>query len=80
MNYFGGFEDLALVLSQLGYIVIVARLGPISTNRERACELFAQLTNINSIGPGRNVRQIAEEDFRLTCTVDLTCHELHQRT
>ncbi|KAH7308898.1 hypothetical protein B0I35DRAFT_440943 [Stachybotrys elegans] len=45
VNYFGGFEDLPLILSQLGYIVIVVRIGPISTNRERACEIFAQLTN-----------------------------------
>ncbi|KAK5994322.1 Lipase 1-like protein [Cladobotryum mycophilum] len=45
VNYFGGFEDLALILSQLGYIVIVVRIGPISSNRERACEIFAQLTD-----------------------------------
>jgi hypothetical protein len=43
VNYFGGFEDLPLILSQLGYIVIVVRIGPISSNRERACEIFAQL-------------------------------------
>ncbi|CZR65414.1 uncharacterized protein PAC_15314 [Phialocephala subalpina] len=52
VNYFGGLTDLPLVLSQLGYIVIVVRIGPISTNRERACEIFAQLTNINSPRPG----------------------------
>ncbi|PNP73405.1 hypothetical protein FNYG_13303 [Fusarium nygamai] len=43
VNYFGGFENLPLILSQLGYIVIVVRIGPISSNRERACEIFAQL-------------------------------------
>ncbi|KAH7385033.1 Alpha/Beta hydrolase protein [Cadophora sp. MPI-SDFR-AT-0126] len=52
VNYFGGFEDLPLILSRLGYIVIVARIGPISTNRERACEIFAQLTNVGFPGPG----------------------------
>ncbi|EMT72267.1 hypothetical protein FOC4_g10001718, partial [Fusarium odoratissimum] len=36
VNYFGGFENLPLILSQLGYVVIVVRIGPISTNRERA--------------------------------------------
>ncbi|EXK27363.1 hypothetical protein FOMG_16171 [Fusarium oxysporum f. sp. melonis 26406] len=45
VNYFGGFENLPLILSQLGYVVIVVRIGPISTNRERACEIFAQLTS-----------------------------------
>ncbi|KAH6982393.1 hypothetical protein EDB80DRAFT_691966 [Ilyonectria destructans] len=45
VNYFGGFEDFPLILSRLGYIVIVVRIGPISTNRERPCEIFAQLTN-----------------------------------
>ncbi|PVH68536.1 alpha/beta-hydrolase [Cadophora sp. DSE1049] len=52
VNYFGGFDDLPLALSQAGYIVIVVRIGPISTNRERACEIFAQLTKINFHGPG----------------------------
>jgi hypothetical protein len=52
VNYFGGFEDLPLTLSRLGYVVIVACIGPISSNRDRACELFAQLTNINKGGPG----------------------------
>ncbi|KAK7977162.1 alpha/beta-hydrolase [Apiospora saccharicola] len=51
-NYFGGFENLPLVLSNLGYIVIVVRIGPISTNHERACEIFAQLRRINAGGPG----------------------------
>ncbi|CAI6091792.1 unnamed protein product [Clonostachys chloroleuca] len=44
VNYFGGFENLPLILSQLGYNVIVVRIGPISSNKERACEVFAQLT------------------------------------
>ncbi|KAK8133406.1 hypothetical protein PG984_005418 [Apiospora sp. TS-2023a] len=51
-NYFGGFENLPLILSNLGYIVIVVRIGPISTNHERACEIFAQLRRINAHGPG----------------------------
>ncbi|UZP36767.1 hypothetical protein NXS19_004583 [Fusarium pseudograminearum] len=52
VNYFGGFEDLALGLSTLGYVVIVVRIGPISSNRDRACEIHAQLYNINRNGPG----------------------------
>ncbi|KAK4232856.1 Alpha/Beta hydrolase protein [Achaetomium macrosporum] len=52
VNYFGGFEDLALGLSTLGYVVIVVRIGPISSNRDRACEIYAQLYNINRSGPG----------------------------
>ncbi|KIW18249.1 hypothetical protein PV08_02537 [Exophiala spinifera] len=53
VNYFGGFEDLPLILSNAGYIVIVVRIGPLSTNRERACEVFAQLRKINSSASGR---------------------------
>ncbi|KAH7066051.1 hypothetical protein BKA63DRAFT_584920 [Paraphoma chrysanthemicola] len=45
VNYFGGFDSLPLVLSGLGYRVIVVRIGPFSSNRERACEIFTQLTN-----------------------------------
>ena len=47
VNYFGGFSDLAATLQAEGYIVIQLRLSPISTNKERACEIFAQLTNIS---------------------------------
>ncbi|KAK3353813.1 Alpha/Beta hydrolase protein [Lasiosphaeria hispida] len=47
VNYFGGFSDLALTLAAEGYPVIQVRLSPISSNKERACEIFEQLTNIN---------------------------------
>ncbi|KAK4444437.1 hypothetical protein QBC34DRAFT_474914 [Podospora aff. communis PSN243] len=47
INYFGGFSDLAGVLETEGYIVISARLSPLSSNKERACELFQQLANIS---------------------------------
>jgi hypothetical protein len=43
-NYWGGFEDLSLSLHEEGYTVIVVRLGPLSSNWERACEVYAQLT------------------------------------
>ena len=46
VNHFGGFEDLPLFLSKQGYTVILVRIGPLSTHRDRACEIFAQLTNI----------------------------------
>ncbi len=32
------------MLSEMGYKVLVVRLGPISSNWERACEMYAQLT------------------------------------
>ncbi|KAH8595018.1 hypothetical protein B0O99DRAFT_624170 [Bisporella sp. PMI_857] len=43
-NYWGGFEDLPLALSKEGYTIIVVRIGPFSSNWERACEIYAQLT------------------------------------
>lgn len=43
-RYFGGGIDIATLLANRGYIVIVASVVPISTNWERACELYRQLT------------------------------------
>jgi hypothetical protein len=45
VNYWGGFEDLPLALHNAGYAVIVVRVGPLSSNMERACEIWAQLTD-----------------------------------
>ena len=44
-NYFGGFEDLAEDLVKSGWTIIIPQLGPLSSNWERACELYAQLTH-----------------------------------
>lgn len=39
--YWGGRTDLQSVLRQAGFIVQTAELGPLSSNWDRACELFA---------------------------------------
>ncbi|KAL6401316.1 hypothetical protein AUP68_15184 [Ilyonectria robusta] len=44
LNYFGGVFDIPKILVDRGYTVIVAPVAPISTNWERACELYRQLT------------------------------------
>jgi len=44
VNYFGGVIDIPKLLVREGYTVIVAPVAPISTNWERACELYSQLT------------------------------------
>jgi hypothetical protein len=44
VNYWGGVEDLPRMLRDEGYTVIIATIAPISSNWERACELYAQLT------------------------------------
>ncbi|KAF8533169.1 Alpha/Beta hydrolase protein [Trichophaea hybrida] len=44
-NYFGGFQDIAGTLVNRGWTVIIPQLGPFSSNWERACELYAQLTH-----------------------------------
>ncbi|KAK7393990.1 hypothetical protein QQX98_013225 [Neonectria punicea] len=44
INYFGGEIDIPKLLIDKGYTVIVAPVAPLSTNWERACELYRQLT------------------------------------
>ncbi|KAI3584138.1 hypothetical protein IWW34DRAFT_842975 [Fusarium oxysporum f. sp. albedinis] len=44
VNYFGGVIDIPKILVDRGYTVIVASVSPISSNWERACELYRQLT------------------------------------
>ena len=51
INYWGGFEDLASALQlQTGVPVILPRIGPMSSNWERACELYCQLNMIQRVG------------------------------
>ncbi len=50
-NYWGGFENLAEELQQAAKVpVILPRIGPFSSNWERACELYRQLDNIQASG------------------------------
>ncbi|KAH7067200.1 Alpha/Beta hydrolase protein [Paraphoma chrysanthemicola] len=63
VNYFGGFDSLPLALSGLGYRVIVVRIGPFSSNRERACEIFTQLTH-GGVNP---IRSFDSPDAPPTC-------------
>jgi hypothetical protein len=44
LNYWGGIKDIPSLLMKRGYTVIVTPIAPISSNWERACELYAQLT------------------------------------
>ncbi|EXK77984.1 hypothetical protein FOQG_17330 [Fusarium oxysporum f. sp. raphani 54005] len=44
LNYFGGVIDIPKLLMDKGYTVIIAPVAPISSNWERACELYRQLT------------------------------------
>ena len=39
--YWGGFTDLQETLRGAGYTVYTASIGPFSSNRDRACELYA---------------------------------------
>ena len=53
LNYWGGVEDIPNLLLSRGYTVIVSSIGPLSSNWERACELYRQLTcgrQVNSQG------------------------------
>ncbi|KAF3190681.1 hypothetical protein TWF788_008202 [Orbilia oligospora] len=44
INYWGGIENMPRLLMDKGYTVIITPIGPISSNWERACELYRQLT------------------------------------
>ncbi|KAI5800158.1 Alpha/Beta hydrolase protein, partial [Peziza echinospora] len=44
-NYFGGFVNIAAILASQGWAVICPQIGPVSSNFERACEIYAQLTH-----------------------------------
>ncbi|WKT53706.1 Alpha/Beta hydrolase fold [Fusarium oxysporum f. sp. vasinfectum] len=43
INYWGGFENIPEALQNAGYTVIVVRIGPLSSNWERACEVYRQI-------------------------------------
>lgn len=42
-RYWGGTDDIQLYLEEHGYTVYTADVGPLSSNRDRACELFAEI-------------------------------------
>ncbi|KAH6867405.1 lipase [Thelonectria olida] len=56
LNYFGGVFDIPKLLADRGHTVIVAPVAPISTNWERACELYRQLTfgNFSTVNSATN--------------------------
>ncbi|KAM5343760.1 hypothetical protein ACJ41O_012297 [Fusarium nematophilum] len=56
INYFGGVTDVPRRLVDEGYTVIVAPIAPISSNWERACELYRQLTEgeFSTVNPTTN--------------------------
>ncbi|MFP4178529.1 MAG: esterase/lipase family protein [Spirochaetaceae bacterium] len=41
--YWGGAVDLEKELTELGYTVYTAKIGPVSSNHDRACELYAAI-------------------------------------
>ena len=42
-KYWGGFEDLQEILNQAGYRTLTSVVGPLASNWDRACELYAAL-------------------------------------
>ncbi|WP_019423013.1 esterase/lipase family protein [Paenibacillus sp. OSY-SE] len=42
-KYWGGFSDIQEDLRHYGYSVFTAAVGPVSSNWDRACELYAQI-------------------------------------
>ena len=82
-NYWGGFDDLPAILSRAGdpsgdgYPVILVRIGPLSSNWERACQAFAQLYGRSSKQPTAQSRVLTFLAFG--DPTGLTC-SIHQRT
>ncbi|KAJ3223069.1 hypothetical protein HDU81_009442 [Chytriomyces hyalinus] len=58
LNYWGGItQNLLDVLRNQGYTVLAPNVGPLSSNWERACETFAQLTGTKTdYGVDRSTR------------------------
>ncbi|KAI9732629.1 MAG: hypothetical protein M1834_003965 [Cirrosporium novae-zelandiae] len=56
INYWGGIECIPKLLMDKGYTVIVTPIGPLSSNWERACELYRELTigKFNIFDPATN--------------------------
>ena len=44
LNYWGGVQDIPNLLMKQGHTVIVSSIAPLSSNWERACELYKELT------------------------------------
>jgi hypothetical protein len=44
LNYWGGVQDIPHLLMKKGHTVIVSSIAPLSSNWERACELYKELT------------------------------------
>jgi triacylglycerol lipase len=42
-HYWGGFFDIETNLREQGYLTYTASIGPVSSNWDRACELYAQI-------------------------------------
>ena len=43
LNYWGGFDSLRDILNDAGYEVYTPSIGPVASNWDRACELYAYL-------------------------------------
>ena len=43
LNYWGGFSSLQEMLTDAGYEVYTPSIGPVASNWDRACELYAYL-------------------------------------
>ena len=43
LNYWGGFSSLRDILNDAGYKVYTPSIGPVASNWDRACELYAYL-------------------------------------
>lgn len=43
LNYWGGFSSLRDILNNAGYEVYTPSIGPVASNWDRACELYAYL-------------------------------------
>ena len=49
LNYWGGFSSLQQMLTDADYEVYTPSIGPVASNWDRACELYAYLVGTRSI-------------------------------
>ncbi|MBN2049394.1 MAG: triacylglycerol lipase [Spirochaetales bacterium] len=67
-RYWGGFEDIQEYLKEQGFEVYTADIGPLSSNHDRACELFTEIKGGQVDYGAAHADTFGHERFGKTCS------------
>ena len=67
-RYWGGFEDIQSFLGERGFTVFTADIGPLSSNWDRACELYAEIRGGTVDYGAHHAEMYSHRRFGRTCT------------